>query len=291
MMVTKDLFIDTETLSQNLGREDLVLIDVRGPAAYTSHIPGAVNSTWHEYSDPSSVSKGVLNPDLSQLEHRIRALGIHQSSDVVIYSNPFDNWGDEGRMCWMLQYLGHPSVRILDGGWVKWVAEQRPFEHDVVKPAMGDFTVKAHPELIIHKDGLKKMVKGQHSNTVILDARSVEEYAGKEIDGLPRPGHIPSAINISWNQFLQRDATVKPVEQIRGVFEEHGLREDQEIITYCLGGLRAAWVYCLLRYVGFDQVKTYPGSWWEWSRDFAAPAEKDVKLLHKVNNPEPMNPS
>lgn len=291
MMTTQDFFIDTESLSQNLGREDLVLIDVRGPAAYTSHIPGAVNSTWHEYSDPSSVSKGVLNPDLSQLEQRVRALGINQTSDVVIYSNPFDNWGDEGRMFWMLQYLGHPSVRMLDGGWVKWVAEQRPFEHDRANPATGDFTVNANPERIINKDALKKLVKGQHPNTIILDARSVEEYAGKEIDGLPRAGHIPSAINISWNQFLERDATLKPVEQVKAIFEDHGLREDHEIITYCLGGVRAAWVYALLRYVGYDQVKTYPGSWWEWSRDFAAPAEKDVKLLHKVSNPVPKKPS
>ena len=236
MKSTQDYFIDTESLFQNLGREDLVLIDVRGPAAYTSHIPGAVNSTWHEYSDPSSVSKGVLNPDLSQLEKRVQALGINQDSDVVIYSNPFDNWGDEGRMFWMLQYLGHSSVRILDGGWVKWVAEQRRFEHEVVKPALGNFTVSARSELMITKDPLKKLVKGPHHNTVLLDARSVEEYAGKEIDGLPRPGHIPSAINISWNQFLQPDATVKPAEQVRAVFEDHGLREDQEIITYCLGG-------------------------------------------------------
>ncbi len=291
MMTTQDFFIDTESLSQNLGREDLVLIDVRGPAAYTSHIPGAVNSTWHEYSDPSSVSKGVLNPDLSQLEQQVRALGINQTSDVVIYSNPFDNWGDEGRMFWMLQYLGHPSVRMLDGGWVKWVAEQRPFAHEQAKPAIGDFTVNANPERIINKDALKKLVKGQHLNTIILDARSVEEYAGKEIDGLPRAGHIPSAINISWNQFLERDATLKPVEQVKAIFEDHGLREDHEIITYCLGGVRAAWVYALLRYVGYDQVKTYPGSWWEWSRDFAAPAEKDVKLLHKVSNPVPKKPS
>jgi thiosulfate/3-mercaptopyruvate sulfurtransferase len=291
MMATKDYFIDTETLSQNLGREDLVLIDVRGVAAYSSHIPGAVNSTWHEYSDPSAVSKGVLNPNIAQLEQRLRALGINQGSDVVIYSNPFDNWGDEGRMFWMLQYLGHPSVRILDGGWVKWVAEQRRFEHEVVKPKPGDFTASAHPDLIILKDALKKLVKAPHPHTVIVDARSVEEYAGKEIDGLPRAGHIPSAINISWNQFLNKDATVKPADQVRNIFEDHGLREDQEIITYCLGGVRAAWVYSLLRYVGYDQAKIYPGSWWEWSRDFAAPAEKDVKLLHKVSNPEPLKSS
>jgi thiosulfate/3-mercaptopyruvate sulfurtransferase len=210
---------------------------------------------------------------------------------VVIYSNPFDNWGDEGRMFWMLQYLGHPSVRILDGGWVKWVAEQRPFEHEAVQPKPGDFTVTAHPELIVNKDGLKKLVKGPHPDTIILDTRSVEEYAGKEIDGLPRAGHIPSAINIPWNRFLQPNATVKPHEQVKKIFEDHGLREDHEIITYCLGGVRAAWVYCLLRYVGYPRVKTYPGSWWEWSRDFAAPAEKDVKLLYRVTNQDPAKPS
>lgn len=289
--MVENFFIDTESLAQNLGREDLVIVDVRGRGAYTSHIPGAVHSTWHEYSDPSAVAKGILDPDLGRIEQRLRALGMNQSSDVVIYSNPFDNWGDEGRMFWMLQYLGHPSVRILDGGWVKWVAEQRPFEHEAVQPKAGNFSITAHPELIVNKDALKKLVKGAHPDTLILDTRSVEEYAGKEIDGLPRAGHIPSAINIPWNRFLQPNATVKPLEQVKKIFEDHGIREDQEIITYCLGGVRAAWVYCLLRYVGYPRVKTYPGSWWEWSRDFAAPAEKDVKLLYKVTNQDPTKPS
>lgn len=287
----ENMFIDTETLSQNLGREDLVLIDVRGRAAYSSHLPGAVHSTWHEYSDPDAVAKGVLDPNVERIERRLRALGINQSSDIVIYSNPFDNWGDEGRMYWMLKYLGHPSVRILDGGWVKWVREQRPFQHEAITPKPGDFSAAVNPELIVYKDVLKKMVKTSHPNTVLLDARSVEEYAGKEIDGLPRSGHIPSAINLPWNRFLKPDATVKPVPEILKIFEDHGLRQDQEIITYCLGGVRAAWVYCLLRYVGYGNVKTYPGSWWEWSRDFAAPTEKDVKLLHKVTNPEQTKPS
>ncbi|MDR4493788.1 MAG: sulfurtransferase [Nitrospirales bacterium] len=287
----ENMFIDTETLFQNLGREDLVLIDVRGRAAYSSHIPGAVHSTWHEYSDPDAVAKGVLDPNVERIERRLKALGINQTSDIVIYSNPFDNWGDEGRMYWMLQYLGHPSVRILDGGWVKWVREQRAFQHETVAPKPGNFSVTVNPELIVYKDTLKKMVKASHPNTILLDARSVEEYAGKEIDGLPRSGHIPSAMNLPWNRFLNSDATVKPVQEIQKIFEDHGLRQDQEIITYCLGGIRAAWVYCLLRYVGYGQVKTYPGSWWEWSRDFAAPTEKDVKLLHKVTNPEQTKPS
>jgi thiosulfate/3-mercaptopyruvate sulfurtransferase len=289
--MVQDYLIDTETLAQNLSREDLVVIDVRGAAAYSSHIPGAVHSSWHEYSDPSAVAKGMLDPDVSRLEQRLQALGINDASDIVIYSNPFDNWGDEGRMFWMLQYLGHPSVRILDGGWVKWVQEHRPYQHEPIKPHPGKFRASLHPEVMVMKDELKKIAKRAHPDTIIVDARSVEEYAGKEIEGLPRAGHIPSAINIPWNRFLNADATVKDLDTIQNMFEDYGLQEKQEIITYCLGGVRSAWVYFLLRLVGYEKVRTYPGSWWEWSRDFAAPAEKDVRLLHKVTNPTEAKPS
>lgn len=286
-----DFLIDTETLAQNMGREDLVIIDVRGAAAYSSHIPGAVHSSWHEYSDPSAVAKGLLDPDVSRLEHRLQSLGINNTSDIVIYSNPFDNWGDEGRMYWMLQYLGHPSVRVLDGGWVKWIQEHRPYEHDALQPKPGNFRASLHPEVLVKKDELKQLVKRPHPDTLIIDARSVEEYAGKEIDGLPRSGHIPSAMNIPWNRFLNPDATMKDLDTIQKMFDDYGLRENQEVITYCLGGVRAAWVYFVLRLVGYEKVRSYPGSWWEWSRDFAAPAEKDVKLLYKVTNPTEAKPS
>jgi Rhodanese-related sulfurtransferase len=72
------LLIDSETLEQNLGRQGLVIIDVRGKAAYAfgGHIPGAVHSTWHDYSDPNAVAKGLLDPDLSAIEKKIRALGL-----------------------------------------------------------------------------------------------------------------------------------------------------------------------------------------------------------------------
>ena len=274
--------IDTETLSLNLGREDLVIIDVRGEGAYTSHIPGAVHSSWHEYSDPQATAKGLLDPDVARLEKRLQALGINHSSDVVVYSNPFDNWGDEGRMFWMLQYLGHRSVKVLDGGWPKWTAEHRPYEHEPVRPQPGNFTASVQPDVMIDKQELKKLVKSPRRDTVIVDARSVEEYAGKEIDGLPRPGHIPSAVNIPWNGFLRQDATVKPLSALREMFHAFGMNERQEVITYCLGGLRSAWVYFLLKLAGYERVRNYPGSWWEWSRDFAAPAEKDMKLLYQV---------
>jgi thiosulfate/3-mercaptopyruvate sulfurtransferase len=262
----------------------LVVLDVRGKAAYEfgGHIPGAVHSTWHEYSDPNAAPKGLLNPDLRQIEQILRRLGLNQDSDVVIYSNPFDNWGDEGRMFWMLEYLGHKKLRVLDGGWVKWTAEKRPFEHGRTTPPLGNFTVQPVSHLAISKDDLKLIVRSPHPQTAILDARSLEEYLGKEVSGIPRPGHIPTAIHLAWNGFLNKDATVKEAEVIREGLLDKSLHPDQEIICYCTGGVRSAWLYFVLKLVGYENVRNYPGSWWEWSRDFACPVEKDFQGLQKI---------
>ncbi len=278
------LLIDTDTLQKRLGEPGLVILDVRGKAAYEfgGHIPGAVHSTWHEYSDPNAIPKGLLNPDVKQIEQTVRRLGIDRESEVVIYSNPFDNWGDEGRMFWMLEYLGHKQLRILDGGWVKWTAEKRPFEHGRVTPREGNFTAQPVKDVIITKDELKHLVRAPHPGTAILDARSLEEFLGKEVSGIPRPGHIPSAIHVPWNGFLNKDATVKDLETIKASLDDKGLQPEQEVVCYCTGGVRSAWLYVVLKLAGYPRVLNYPGSWWEWSRDFACPVEKDFQGLQKI---------
>src|SRR5574338_355998 len=168
--MTHPLRIDTGTLQQRLGQPGLVIIDVRGKAAYEfgGHIPGAVHTTWHDYSDPNAVAKGLLDPDLARTEKKLRLLGINNDSEIVIYSNPFDNWGDEGRMFWMLEYLGHRNLKILDGGWVKWIEERRPFEHGRVVPKPGTFTVIADNDRMMTKDELKAVVQRQHPDTILI---------------------------------------------------------------------------------------------------------------------------
>lgn len=287
------IFIDTEALQQKLGRPGLVVVDVRGKAAYAfgGHIPGAVQTTWHEFSDPQAAAKGLLDPDVAKLESKIRALGISDDSEVVIYSNPFDNWGDEGRMYWMLEYLGHRNLWILDGGWVKWIDEKRPYEHGVASPKPGTFKAAPNPELIVMKDELKQLVRSRNTDVTIVDARSLEEFAGREMPGIPRPGHVPSAVSVPWNLFLNGDATVKAPGDILALLQEKGITLDRPVICYCTGGVRSSWLYVMLKLAGHQHVRNYPGSWWEWSRDYGAPVEKDAKLLHRVITQEPARPS
>jgi thiosulfate/3-mercaptopyruvate sulfurtransferase len=276
--------IDSETLTRRLGEPGLVIVDVRGKAAYAfgGHIPGAVHTTWHEYSDPNAAAKGLLNPDAAAVEAKIQALGINNDSEVIIYSNPFDNWGDEGRMFWMMEYLGHTNLKILDGGWVKWVKEQRPYEHGTVSPKPGTFRVSVNADVAITKEELKAIVRRPHPETMIADARSLEEYAGKEVSGIPRPGHIPTAVSVPWNLFLNPDGTVKDLDVIGKQLDEKGLHPSHDVVCYCTGGVRSAWLYVVLKLAGYSKLRNYPGSWWEWSRDFAAPAEKDARLLYKI---------
>ncbi|MCC2642828.1 MAG: putative 3-mercaptopyruvate sulfurtransferase [Nitrospira sp.] len=293
------LLIDSDTLQQRLGQPGLVIVDVRGRAAYEfgGHIPGAVHSTWHEFSDPDAIPKGLLDPDLKRIEKKVRELGIHQDSEIVIYSNPFDNWGDEGRMFWMLEYLGHTKLKVLDGGWVKWINERRPFEHGAVRPAPGTFTVTPVESAIIMKDELKGIVRKPRPATTIVDARSLEEYLGKEVSGIPRPGHIPGAVHVAWSGFLNADATMKDMTMIASQLEHKGLDPAYETVCYCTGGVRAGWLYFVLRVAGYGKVRNYPGSWWEWSRDFACPVEKDLLALQQLlglsetTAPQGMRPS
>ena len=267
------MLITTEELDALLDRDDVVVVDVRSKMAFmaSGHVPGAVAATWHDFSDPNSTIKGLLDPDIGRLEKKLGALGISQERQVVVYSNPFDNWGDEGRMYWMLSYLGHNNVRVLDGGWVKWSAEMRRFEVGPAAPRPAVFKASVDPTLITYKAEVRLLVADPHPDTVIADARSNDEYSGSVQAGIARGGHIPSAVNVPWNQFLNTDGTVKPVEAIRSILEEVGLAPGQQVVCYCTGGIRAAWLYFILKLAGYQKVKNYPGSWWEWGNDYALP--------------------
>ena len=121
-----------------------------------------------------------------------------------------------------------------------------------------------------------------HPTTTIVDARSLEEYLGKEVSGIPRPGHIPGAVHVAWSGFLNANATVKDLAAIKAQLDMKGLNSASDTVCYCTGGVRAGWLYFILRLAGYQHLRNYPGSWWEWSRDFACPVEKDLLALQKL---------
>jgi|TARA_B100001971_G_C18191740_1_gene539059 thiosulfate/3-mercaptopyruvate sulfurtransferase len=273
------LFVTTEDLEKDLGLPGLVVVDVRPKLEFVAgHIFGAVQTEWRDFSDPDSDIKGLLDPQTSCLEEKLSALGIGNENRVVVYTDPFDSWGSDGRIYWMLSYLGHQNVQVLDGGWVKWKREGRKTEIGFANPDSSAFKASVRPELIVLKDEMKTLVGSRAEGTclkshVVIDARSSKEYNGAVGPGIPRGGHVPLAINIPWDQFFNEDASIKSREELQRVFRENTLTEDQEIICYCTGGVRSAWLLTVFQFAGYSKVRNYTGSWWEWSRDFSLPIE------------------
>src|SRR3989442_4492055 len=196
------MLVTTEELDAMLDRDDVVVVDVRSKLAFmaSGHIPRAVVATWHDFSDPNSAIKGLLDPDLGRLEKKLGALGISKDRQVVVYSNPFDNWGDEVRMYWMLKYLRHPNVRVLDGDWVKWSTEMRRFEGGPANPRPAIFKANVAPSLITNKAEVRKLVEASHPDTIQADARSTEENNGAFQQGIDRGGPLPSAVAVHCSQ-------------------------------------------------------------------------------------------
>ena len=278
------MLISTQELDELLGQSALgtpadspaiVVLDARPTMAYLfSHIPGAVNVNWKEFSNPATPVKGLLDPDMGRLEKKVEDLGISQDRRVIVYADPFECWGDDGRIYWMLLYLGHPRVQILDGGWFKWKREARQVERGPGKATPAEFKARVNSALLIVKDDLKQYINPTPPGMVIIDARTRDEYLGVRTSGLPREGHIPGAVNIPWDSFYNADGTVKSAEEIRNIVGRSEVTDDKQVVTYCTGGVRSSWLFFTLRLAGFDKIRNYAGSWMEWSRDLELPIER-----------------
>ncbi len=276
-----DIFISTAELDDLLNRSGsgegrpLVILDARPAMNFLfSHIPGAVNVNWKEFSDPQAPIKSLLDSDIGRLEQKVGAVGISMDSAVVVYADPFDCWGDEGRIYWMLVYLGHPFVRVLDGGWIKWKQEGRTVQRGPASAQPATFKARVNREELATKEDIRRLLEEPSDGSVIIDARDPNEYKGLKSSGLPREGHIPGAVNIPWNSFYNPDGTAKSPEEIRSALEGKDVRADREAVTYCTGGVRSAWLYLILKRAGIRQVRNYAGSWMEWSRDPELPIER-----------------
>ncbi|HXC61528.1 MAG TPA: sulfurtransferase, partial [Nitrospiria bacterium] len=264
-----------QDLSQQLSNPDLLILDARsGMDYFIGHLPGAVNISWKNFSNPNSVMRGLLDPDPKGLEQKLGALGVGNNKTIIVYADPFKCYGDDARILWTLLSAGHQNVRVLDGGWPKWRAEKQPIERGGVSPKPADFKIKPNPSIGITKEEVLERVQSKNADTVIIDSRTPEEYRGETGPGIPRGGHIPGAVNIPWNSFFKDDGMLKSPDEMRKVFEAQGVRPEKEVITYCTAGVRAAHLFFTLRIAGYPNVKNYPGSWLEWSNDSSLPVER-----------------
>jgi thiosulfate/3-mercaptopyruvate sulfurtransferase len=173
-------------------------------------------------------------------------------------------------------------VRLLDGGRTRWQAEGRPLVTDTPPrpPAVTYRPVARREEMRVHRDAVLASLGDGH--TVILDARSPEEYSGKRVGGPGGPdvgavryGRIPGARPLYYADLLKADKSFKQAAELGSLVTALGVGPKQDIITYCRMSHRATVVhFALTQLLGFERVRVYDGSWTEWGNLVGVPVER-----------------
>lgn len=243
------------------------LLDARGGTFITQRLEGAIAVNWQQFSRQEDPHRGRLREDDQQLTEQLQSLGISQDRPIVVFANPPEGWGEDGRIVWMLRTLGHQQAVLVDGGWRSLV--EAGVSHQKGKPAarqLGDFVVTRDPTWDIQRDELHNQLEAV--NLRLIDTREPREFAGKTPYGERRGGHLPGAINLYFKDLLTLDGRLLDESQLRAKLRDLGITPYDQIVVYCTGGIRSGWLTAVLTTLDFA-VQNYAGSMWEWS---AAPA-------------------
>lgn len=270
--------------AKQLIEQGATILDSRNVLLWlTGHIPGAVHVRWKQFSQQRSPNKGKLLENTQVLEQRLRAIGVSNTKPVIVIGNPAYpcNFGEEGRIVWMLRTLGHPSAAFVDGGETALTQVGFPITLEIIKPIPGDFIVKPTALWLIQRDELHANLSSPSASKplIVIDTRSPQEFAGATPYGEQRGGHIPGAVHFYFNDLKDAKGYLLPREPIMTKLKQLGMERDTPIVTYCTGGVRSAFFTTVLTDSGFTNVKNYAGSMWEWS---AAPASS-----HPLDKSEP----
>ena len=272
--------ISTAELGAALGRSDLVICDVRhdlvqpqwGASEYAkAHVPGA--RFVHVDNDLSGAPTGRNGrhplPAPEAAAALFSRLGIDATTQVVAYDQ--GNGMYAARLWWMLRWLGHDAVAVLDGGYAKWLKEGRATTTEVPDPRRASFGIR-HVTPTVNAAGVRASID-RHS-LFLIDARSPERFRGEVEPFGPVAGHIPGAHNRPFALNLEADGTFKHTSFLRAEFTALLDGKSHETVVHsCGSGVSACHNILAMEIAGLPGTRLYPGSWSEWSADPSLPVE------------------
>ena len=252
-----EYLISAEQLKRSIGQANLTIIDARDRNTYQQeHIPGAICYNMRALSDPNRRGR-FTSPKLFSLS--IREFGVNMTDHIVIYS---DNYYHSGLWLYLYMY-GIENVQILNGGFEQWKAKGYETAGGRERRAnKGQFKISEVNQKVkaIAETGDVVTAMENPNNNIIIDTRSPQEYSGH--------GHIPGAINITWDQLINKDKTFKTASELGEIFTKQGVTPDKQVILYSNNFYRSSYVYfALTQLLGYEKVKVYDGFYLYWSRE------------------------
>lgn len=262
--------VSKEWLVEQLDNDQVVIADCRfelgnpekGEKLYQdSHIPGAFYFHLEKQLSGPVREHGGRHPlpDINQFKTELEKAGIDNDKTVVAYD------GGEGqfasRLWWLLTFLGHDKVYVLNEGFKGWVEAGYPTNGEVPPVKSATFDVKLRKEMLASYEEVKDFVVNDKKSAILIDSRDKARYLGEHepIDRIP--GHIPGAIHKFWAEGLE-EGSFKNVEEQKKRFEDLG--KDKQFIVYCGSGVTATPNYIALKMAGYENVKLYAGSYSDW---------------------------
>ena len=265
--------VSTDWLEEHLEAPDIRIIDSSWYFPHEkrnaeqefmeSHIPGACFFDIDKIKDDQTDLPHMLPPS-EMFNSTVRKLGVGDGHKVVIY----DGFGmrSAARLWWMFKVFGYSDVVVLDGGFPKWIKEDRLITADLTAREIRHLTIFEDKSIVVDSDDVLRATKVNHCS--IIDARSEGRFLGKEPEprsGL-RSGSIESSINVPYETLLNDDFTFKKKKEILDIFSQKGVVFNNYIITTCGSGVTAAVLYLALDEIGCTKISLYDGSWAEWGK-------------------------
>jgi thiosulfate/3-mercaptopyruvate sulfurtransferase len=288
----EDAIVSTEWLEEHRNDPDVRIVDMRGyvvtrqvepgveVAEYrgardeylAEHIPGSVYVDWTaDIIDPNDPVPVQIAPP-ERFAEAMATLGIGDETHVIAVDHTGGQFAT--RLWWALAYYGHERVSILDGGWNRWVEEDREIESGPVSHARATFTPRVRPDLRINAEDLA--IRLDHPGFALIDARDEAQYRGTKRRA-QQGGRIPGARHLPRELFFARGGGFLPADEVRRRVEESTpeLVTDPEmpVIAYCNGGVAATFVLFNLHRIGLTNLTNYDGSWNEWGNRPDLPRE------------------
>lgn len=261
-------------------RHDLAQPEAGREAWRHSRIPGAVFLHADDDLADHSIQGGGRHPlpDRAAFHRRMVEAGVGEGQQVVVY----DAQGGmmASRLWWMLRWIGHRPVAVLDGGLQAWQDAGLPLDDSPPAPDAGREGPAAVPlrlsESLVGKVDVDEVVGNlERPKWVVLDARGAPRYRGEVEPMDPVAGHIPGALNRPQTLNLQENGRFKPADQLREEFRQVlGEREAGQVVHQCGSGISACHNLLAMEYAGLAGSRLYPGSWSEWCSDPSRPVSR-----------------
>ncbi len=268
--------IHAEELMKNIDDPNWIIIDCSFSLAepelgrnnyLENHIPGAFYAHLDEDLSGSIIPNKTSRHPLPPIEKLIKTLsnwGIDGKSQVIVY----DDAGGmvSGRLWWMIQWLGHENVALLNGGIQYWEKNNFPTNNKIPSFSPKEFTANIQNDSLIEVDDIDELRVSP--NHLLVDSRAPDRYSGKEENLDHTAGHIPGAKNLPYQDNLTEDGLFLEKDLLaKRFYKIHKNLDIENIVYYCGSGVSANHNLIAIKYAGLGNAKLYAGSWSEWIND------------------------